>query len=139
MNITAEGKRHLFIPVLTVCHIWQGKSCTFSTDQVAAVYWPFQYLMKQRKLNLWTPAKLNQTFSSNLKSLQYDFFEDIQNKLKTEIKKPLEKKCQNVIKKLTSEMHDKEKRFVNTSALVVVSNWLKFEQSKQHLWDSIRL
>ena len=36
----------------------------------------------------------------------------------------LEEKYKNVIKRLTTEMNDKEKRYVDTSTLAAVSNWL---------------
>ena len=35
-----------------------------------------------------------------------------------------EKKYENAIEKLTTEMNDKEKRYVDTSTLAVASNWL---------------
>ena len=36
----------------------------------------------------------------------------------------LEEKYKNVIERLTTEMNDKEKHYVDTSTLPVVSNWL---------------
>ena len=50
--------------------------------------------------------------------------EDNRNKLKTEIKMSLEEKYKNLIERLTTEMNDKEKRYVDTYTLAVVSNWL---------------
>ena len=69
-------------------------------------------------------SKSHQNFSINLKSLQYDIIEGNRKKLKTEIKKSLEEKYKNVIERLTTEMNDKEKRFVYISTLTGVSNWL---------------
>ena len=37
---------------------------------------------------------------------------------------PLEEKYKNNIERLTTEMNDKEKRYVDTSTLAVVSKWL---------------
>ena len=36
----------------------------------------------------------------------------------------LEEKYKNLIERLTTEMNDKEKRYVDTYTLAVVSNWL---------------
>ena len=54
----------------------------------------------------------------------YTIIEDKRKKLKTEIKMSLEEKYQNDIERLTTEMNDKEKRYVDTSTLAVVSKWL---------------
>ena len=54
----------------------------------------------------------------------YTIIEDNRKKLKTEIKMSLEEKYQNDIERLTTEMNDKEKRYVDTSTLAVVSKWL---------------
>ena len=51
------------------------------------------------------------------------------------------------MERLITEMNDKEKHFMDMSALTGVSNWLTvlpfiefgFELSKQQSWDSIRL
>ena len=48
--------------------------------------------MKQRKLNLWTPAKSHQNLQYWFKNLQFDIIKDNQKKLKTEIKKLIEQK-----------------------------------------------
>ena len=97
--------------------------------------------MKQRKLNLWTPAKITSELTT------YDIIEDNLEKHKTEIKKKtMEEKYENVIERLTIELNDKEKRLVDISTLTEVSYWLKvlpitefgFELSKQPFWDSIR-
>ena len=52
----------------------------------------------------------------------YTIIEDNREKLKTEIKMSLEEKYKNVIERLTTEMNDKEKRYVDTSTLAVVLN-----------------
>ena len=54
----------------------------------------------------------------------YTIIEDNRKKLKTEIKKSYEGKYENVTEKLTTEMNDKEKSYVDTSTLAVASNWL---------------
>ena len=61
----------------------------------------------------------------------YTIIEDNRKKLKIEIKKSLEEKYKNVIEKLTTEMNDKEKRYVDTSTLAVVSNWLTLFSIKE--------
>ena len=52
----------------------------------------------------------------------YDIIEDNLKKLKTEIKKPIEEKCKNVIERLTKKMNHKEKRLVDISTLSGVSH-----------------
>ena len=54
----------------------------------------------------------------------YTIIEDNLRKLKTEIKMSLEEKYKNGIERLTTEMNDKEKCYVDASTLAVVSNWL---------------
>ena len=61
----------------------------------------------------------------------YTIIEDNRKKLKIEIKKSLEEKYKNVIEKLTTEMNDKEKRYVDTLTLAVVSNWLTLFSIKE--------
>ena len=59
----------------------------------------------------------------------------------------IEEKYKSAIKKLATEMNEKEKGLVDISALTGLSNWLRvlsvsefrFELSKQSFGDSIRL
>ena len=83
---------------------WQGKSTNLSSNQVrGTVNLAFQYIMKQRKLNLWTPAKSYENLEHHFKSLQYNNNRvDNLKKLKTEIKKSIEEKYKNVVKRLTA-------------------------------------
>ena len=61
----------------------------------------------------------------------YTIIEDNRKKLKTEIRKSLEEKYKNVIERLTTEMNDKEKRYVDTSTQAVVSNCLTLFSIKE--------
>ena len=128
---------------------WQGKSTNLSSNQVrGTVNLTFQYIMKQRKLNLWTPAKSYENLEHHFKSLQYNNNRvDNLKKLKTETKKSIEEKYKNVIKRLITEINDKEKRLADISTLTGVSNWLTvlpvtefgFELSKQQFSDLTEL
>ena len=55
----------------------------------------------------------------------HDIIEDNLKKLKTEIKESIEEKYKHAVKRFKREMHEKEKRLVDISALTGISNWLR--------------